>query len=199
MSDHIFYVNSASFIDVSVSSSLYVDVGTYVDFSQASQVTGSFVGNLLGNASTATTASFVISASHANIADASTTATSATSASHADIADIATSATSASHANIADTATSTITAQTASYVVGQKIKSGIVSGSSFSGNPQIYNVTFTSPFSTLYTATVNSNLSARSWLVQNLTTTGFTINSNTKTGVNGLVYWQAIAIGEFNS
>lgn len=65
MPDQIFYVNSASIVDFSVSSSLYVATGTNVDFSQATQVSGSFVGTLQGNASTATTASYVSSASYA--------------------------------------------------------------------------------------------------------------------------------------
>lgn len=164
--DQIFYVNSASFVDVSITSSLVAGLGSNIDFSQATQVSGSFVGLLSGTAS---------------------------------YASVTQTATSASHSNVADTSSVATTAATSSYVVGQKIKSGIVSGSSFGGNPQTASVVFTTPFPSLnYSVSIVGD-TARSWLVQNKTTASFQISANTKTTVTGFVYWIAIMVGEFNS
>jgi hypothetical protein len=63
--DQIFYVNSASFVDVNIESSLHATIGSNIDFSQATQVSGSFVGSLQGNASTATSSSYALQASNA--------------------------------------------------------------------------------------------------------------------------------------
>lgn len=163
--DQIFYVNSASFVDANIESFLYASTGSSVDFSQATQVSGSFVGNLQGNASTATSSSYAITAS---------------------------TVISASYAG---------RALTASYVNnGQRIKSGIVSGSAFSfGHASTYDVTFSIPFpNTLYSITITGG-DSRAWFVQSQTSSGFTINSNSNRRPTGLVYWQAIAVGEFNS
>jgi hypothetical protein len=209
--DQIFFVNSASFVDVSITSSLIADLGSNIDFSLATQVSGSFVGSLIGNASTATTASYslvtgtAISASHANVADTTLSASHANtsdtsvSASHSVISDTAISASFATQAQTAVSSSYALTATSASYVVGQRIKSGIVSGSQFTGNPQTFSVVFSVPFpSVLYSISIVGD-SARSWLVDNRSVSGFTINANTKTTVTGFVYWQAIAAGEFNS
>lgn len=186
--DQIFYVDSASFIDMSVSSSLYVAIGTTVDFSQATFVSGSFIGTLQG---TATSASYVSSASFATLAATASTVNTAS---------YALNALSSSFATTAITATSATTAATASYVIGQRIKAGIVSGSAFAGNPMTFTVTFAKPFpNSLYTVSVSSDVNARSWLTQIVNSGSFIINSNTKTVLTGFVFWQAIAVGEFNS
>ncbi len=211
--DHILFLNSASIDTLSISSSLIAEVGSNIDFSLASQVSGAFVGSLIGTASyalqtdTAISSAYASEAGHATTATSADTATTSTSASHAlyaDVAGIATTATStisASHALYADTAgtaNTAISAQTASYVSGIKIKSGKVNGSSFAGNPQIYNVIFSTNFpDTNYSITIVGT-TARTWVVDNQTVSGFTINSNTKTSVSGFVFWTATSTGEYN-
>ena len=194
--DQILFVNSASFVDLSISASLISDVGSNIDFSLSTQVSGSFVGSLQGNATTATTASYSL------VTETSISASFATSASVAQTATTAINAQTASLATLAltaNTATSASLAQSASYVIGQKVKSGIVSGSAFSGNPQTYNVVFITPFvNDLYSISIVGD-NARTWVVDNRSSTGFTISANTKTSVSGFVYWQARVIGEFNS
>jgi hypothetical protein len=164
--DQIFYINSASFVDVNIESSLHASTGSIIDFSQATQVSGSFVGNLQGNASTATSASYAIQASQAN------------------------SAISSSYA---------LTASYVSGIPGQIIKAGVVSGSSFNiaNGSLTYSVAFVTPFPSMYSITVIGG-DARTWVVQNQTLSGFTINSNSRHSLSSLVHWQAIAIGETN-
>lgn len=74
--------NLGSFVDMS----LYAELGKDVKFNK---VTGSFVGNLSGNAATATKAT---NADHATTADSATKATNADKATHATSADTATTA-----------------------------------------------------------------------------------------------------------
>ena len=83
-------------------------------------VTGSFKGDLDGNAATATTASFALNF------NPSATASFATSASHAIIADSATTATTAT------TASYVVTAQTASYVAGANVDGTVATATSSS-------------------------------------------------------------------
>jgi hypothetical protein len=87
---------------------------------------------------------------------------------------------------------------TASYALGiPTIKSGIVSGSVFLGNPRTTPITFSKPFAGNYTVSVLGELSATTWTVESKSSNGFVINSNRKDLLGTLVYWQAISIGEF--
>lgn len=77
-----------------------------------------------------------------------------------------------------------------------KTKSGIVSGSSFSGNPDKYAVVFATAFAdNNYSVTVTGGIE-RSWTIESKTAAGFTINSNANPGFSENVFWQAIEVGE---
>lgn len=225
--DQIFYVNTASFVEVSISSSLVAAGGSNIDFSQATQVSGSFVGSLLGNASTATTASYALttgtalsavsasfatsasiaaqaqtatSASHAVIADTAVSATTATSASYANTSSVALvslSTTSASYAASSSVATTAQTAATASYYnLFPNIKSGKLSASAFGGNPMTASVTFATPYpNTNYSVTIIGG-DARSWTLEQVSASKFTISTNSKFALADFVYWTAMGNGE---
>lgn len=77
-----------------------------------------------------------------------------------------------------------------------KVKSGVVSGGSFAGNPKTYNVTFATPFSADYSVSILGD-DIRVWSYENKTLNGFTINSNANQTLVGDIYWQAILNGEF--
>ncbi len=71
-------------------------------------------------------------------------------------------------------------------------KSGKISSASFTGNPKTYTVNFSSPFpNTNYSAIITGG-DARSWTVENLTISGFTINSNSNTSLTYSTYWVAV-------
>jgi hypothetical protein len=237
--DQIFYVNTASFVEVSISSSLVAAGGSNIDFSQATQVSGSFVGSLLGNASTATTASYAlttgtaqsaVSASYATSASIAVQAQTATSASHAVIADTAvsaTTATSASYANTSSVALVSLSTTSASYAVSSSvaavatsasfattaqtaqtavtasyynlfpnIKSGKLSASVFGGNPMTASVTFATPYpNTNYSVTIIGG-DARSWTLEQVSASKFTISTNSKFALSDFVYWTAMGNGE---
>jgi hypothetical protein len=234
--DQIFYVNTASFVEVSISSSLVAAGGSNIDFSQATQVSGSFVGSLLGNASTATTASYAlttgtaqsaVSASFATSASIAAQAQTATSASHAVIADTAvsaTTATSASYANTSSVALTSLSTTSASYAVSSSvaaiatsasfattaqtaatasyynlfpnIKSGKLSASAFGGNPMTASVTFATPYpNTNYSVTIIGG-DARSWTLEQVSASKFTISTNSKFALSDFVYWTAMGNGE---
>jgi hypothetical protein len=134
---------------------------SFVDFSNASYVTGSFTGSLYGSASFATSASFAATASFANFATSASysyTASSAISSSLAQTASYVLNAISASQAATASSAntfvvrnditasnaliTGTITAQT---LIVQTVTSSIVysSGSNLFGSALTDTQTFT--------------------------------------------------------
>jgi hypothetical protein len=189
--DQILYVNSASIEDLSITGLLLSGTGSIVDFSLSTQVSGSFVGNLLGTASYALVTNTAISASHAVTSDASISASYALSAS------VANSTTSASYATSASFATNSQNSQTASYVAGQRIKMGIAQGAWFTGNPKKYTVNFTSSFAnTNYVINLTGQV-ARTFLVEAQTTSSFVINSNGNQAFAGPVYWFAGVVGEF--
>jgi hypothetical protein len=77
-----------------------------------------------------------------------------------------------------------------------KVKSGVVSGSSFTGNPKIYDVVFGSSFSSDYSVSIMGE-DVRVWSYENKTLGGFRINSNADQSLVGDIYWQAILNGEF--
>lgn len=98
------------------------------------------------------------------------------------------------------TTTSASYAATASYIPGQTIKAGSISGSSFIGTPRKFTVTFTTPFTNNdYSITLAGDFS-RTYIVESKVSGSFVINtqSNTVLGA-GFVYWHAIRNGEFNS
>jgi hypothetical protein len=79
------------------------------------------------------------------------------------------------------------------------IKSGVVSGSLFTGaNVLTTEITFNSAYSdTNYSVSVIGEL-PRTWSIEDKSTTGFTINSNSSTSFTQSVYWQTIIYGENN-
>ena len=89
---------------------------------------------------------------------------------------------------------------TASYASGvPTIKSGIVSGSAFSGSSRTSSVSFTKPFpNNNYSITVTGD-NSRTWTISNRVSGSFTINTNSAQVLSGSVYWQAITVGEFYS
>jgi len=84
-----------------------------------------------------------------------------------------------------------IAAGTGSVVSSTTTKSGIVSNTTYTGTPLNYRVIFTSSFpNTNYSVNVTGG-DARVWTVENLTTSGFIINSNSNTGLLYPTYWVA--------
>lgn len=77
-----------------------------------------------------------------------------------------------------------------------KVKSGIIPGSSFTGNPKIYDVVFGTSFSGDYSISVIGE-DVRVWSYENKNLSGFRINSNADQPMGGNIYWQAILNGEF--
>lgn len=180
--DQIFYVNSASFVEVSISSSLIAAAGSNIDLSQAAIVSGSFSGTFQGNASTATTASYALTTA---------IALSATSASYASTASVSVIAISSSHAQTA------LSAETASHIPSlPKIKSGKISGSLFGGNPRTASVVFSMPYTNTNYAVSIIGGDARQWTLEQVSASGFTISTNSKMPLADYVYWTAIGSGE---
>ena len=91
-------------------------------------------------------------------------------------------------------------AVTASYALGiPTIKSGIVGGASFQGNPKTAPIIFTTPFpNNNYSVTVTGE-SSRTWTIQNKVSGSFQINANNNTAFTNNVFWQAISTGEYYS
>lgn len=65
--------------------------------------------------------------------------------------------------------------------------------------PMKYTVTFTSSFANTNYAVSLIGTAPRTWIVEDLTTSSFVINSNGNQGFSGTVYWMAMTAGEFNS
>ena len=88
-------------------------------------------------------------------------------------------------------------ANTASYVASASyypptphIEKGLISGSSFSGNPQCFTVNYFQPFSnTVYVSNVTGE-DARLWTCNSRTTTSFVINSNSNQPLVGMVSYR---------
>jgi hypothetical protein len=79
-----------------------------------------------------------------------------------------------------------------------KQKNGIVSGSTFSGNPKKATVTFSNSFPSDYAVTVSGDID-RTWTIESKTLSGFTINANANLAFNSNnVFWMAGQIGENN-
>jgi hypothetical protein len=77
-----------------------------------------------------------------------------------------------------------------------KVKSGVIPGGSFTGNPKIYDVVFGSSFTGDYSISVIGE-DVRVWSYENKVLSGFRINSNADQSIVGNIYWQAILNGEF--
>lgn len=77
-----------------------------------------------------------------------------------------------------------------------KVKSGVIMGNSFAGNPKTYDVVFGSSFLGDYSISVIGE-DIRVWNYENKTLSGFRINSNADEPLSGNIYWQAILNGEF--
>lgn len=77
-------------------------------------------------------------------------------------------------------------------VVSNSMKSGSVASGSFTGDPKKYNVVFSSNFSNVNYSPVITGGDARSWTVENISVSGFTINSNSNTSLSYTTYWIAV-------
>ena len=75
---------------------------------------------------------------------------------------------------------------------------GSFSGSLMTGIPLSYNINFPSPFNDSYVVDIDCDI-PRTFTVQNKTSTGFTINSNSITQFPDIVYWEAddLTSGDF--
>lgn len=89
------------------------------------------------------------------------------------------------------TSSYSINSQTASYVPSTtQVEFGMVSGSSFSGTPQTYDIIYTNPFpNSIYTVSIIGD-EARIWSTVNRSSTGFTINSNSNILLSEMVMWR---------
>ena len=75
--------------------------------------------------------------------------------------------------------------------LGKTKRSGTVAPGSFSGNPKIYTVTFSTdlPSTDYYISVIG--LDARMWSYESKTVSGFVINSNSNQALTGNVDWEA--------
>jgi hypothetical protein len=85
-----------------------------------------------------------------------------------------------------------ITGGIGTTVISNSAKSGNVSAISFTGDPKVYNVVFSSSFPSANYSPVVTGGDARSWTVENITASGFTINSNSNTTLSNTTYWIAV-------
>ena len=89
---------------------------------------------------------------------------------------------------------------TASFALGiPTIKSGLVSGSSFTGTPRIVGIAFSRPFVDNNYSIVVTGEASRTWTIQSKLPASFVINSNNNAVPTGMVFWQAIYQGEYYS
>lgn len=80
--------------------------------------------------------------------------------------------------------------------VSRTIKTGVVSGASFSGNPKKYSVVFLTPYlSTAYTIDL-AGTDSRSYTYESKLATGFVINTNANAAISGEVSWSTTVSGE---
>jgi hypothetical protein len=76
-------------------------------------------------------------------------------------------------------------------ILGTEIKSGEVVNTSFTGNPKNAVVSFSPVFPNTNYSVVVTGGDARSWTIENKTTSSFVINSNSNTALDNSVYWIA--------
>ena len=79
---------------------------------------------------------------------------------------------------------------------GLSTKAGRVANTSFTGSPENAIVTFSSAFSSTNYAITVTGEDTRIWTIENKSTTGFKINSNSTTSIIGTTYWIAVLYGE---
>jgi hypothetical protein len=85
-----------------------------------------------------------------------------------------------------------ITGGIGTTVISNSAKSGSVSSGSFTGNPKTYDVVFSSSFPSSNYSPVVTGGDARSWTVENISASGFTINSNSNTSLSNTTFWIAV-------
>jgi hypothetical protein len=97
----------------------------------------------------------------------------------------------------ANTLTATrVSGGTVTATIGLKIKSNSVAGSSFAGNPKVYDVVFTTAYAdTNYSIQITGGAN-RTFTYENKTTTGFRINANANLAFTESVDWTTTAYGE---
>jgi hypothetical protein len=73
-----------------------------------------------------------------------------------------------------------------------QIQEGRAAPGDFSGSPKTAAVTFSVPFvDNNLSIQITSQFDGRAWLAENITTTGFTINSQAAQPITGYVFWVA--------
>lgn len=77
-------------------------------------------------------------------------------------------------------------------------ESGRVAAGSFSGTPKKYSVTFSSPFPDATYAIQITGADQRSFTVESITASGFTINTHSGTSLTGDTHWTAMTAGRIS-
>ena len=77
-------------------------------------------------------------------------------------------------------------------VISNSVKSSSVPNNSFTGNPKKYSVVFASSFPSSNYSPVVTGGDARSWTIESVTASGFTINSNSDTSLSNTTFWIAV-------
>jgi len=169
--------------------------------------TGSLLGTLIGSASWASSsisASFLSGNATASLWG---TASNAVSASYAGTASVligsissATYAVSASwaSASVFSISSSYASASTSAsyYKITPAIKSGKLTGSAFVGSPLTCSYTFSSSYAnTNYSVGIIGG-DSRAWTLEQVSSSGFTISTNSTVALTDWVYWTAMATGE---
>lgn len=79
---------------------------------------------------------------------------------------------------------------------GSNLKSAVVAGASFSGNPKKFSVVFLTPYPDDQYAILLDGADSRSFTFESKTANGFTINTNAGTAISGDVVWFTSPLGE---
>ena len=146
-------------------------------------------GSLLGTASYAGTASVLLGS-----VSQATTATQSLYATNSLFASSSAFATQSLFSSQSLNATQSLTASY--FKITPAIKSGKVSASLFSGSPLTASIVFTSAYpNTNYSVNICGG-DARSWTVENLSSSAFIISSNSTQPLTDYVYWQSMFMGE---
>lgn len=94
-----------------------------------------------------------------------------------------------------------LNAVTASFALnagsgGLRTKVSGALSTTFAGSPRTSAISFTTSFpSANYSVSVTGE-DSRAWSIENKSSTGFTINSNSDAALSGTTYWIAVAYGE---
>jgi hypothetical protein len=161
-------------------------VGTGIVFNPSTnQLSGS---NLGITASLNGTSSWSNNSSTASYVNSSNISGTVTSASY--------SITSSYASNISPTITASYSTTASYYKLPYAIKSGKIASQSFSGTPLTSDVTFATAYpDTNYAVNVIGG-DARLWTLENVSSSNFTISTNSTTALTDYVYWTSIANGE---